>query len=153
MKRRHHNMEYNITLLERSILFSKNTYKWDHKKYGSVCWKSEPLKGESGEQTKPHFQGASVHGRATEMLVQPSKTDWWTIIETAREWGVLSTKRCQHSVMQQMSGELQLIPRIHFKITEKAVILQVYSRMGIAGSSELFWSFCTWEQSIEAFEN
>lgn len=47
-------MEYNITL-ERNILVSKNTYKQNHKKYGSVCWKSDPLKGESSEETKPHF--------------------------------------------------------------------------------------------------
>lgn len=55
MKTKQHSMKYKITLLERTILVSENTYKWDHKEYGSIYWKSEPLKGESGEETKLHF--------------------------------------------------------------------------------------------------
>lgn len=55
MKRKHHSKEYNIALLERTILVSENIDKWDYEKYSSVCWKSEPLEGEWGGETKPHF--------------------------------------------------------------------------------------------------
>lgn len=52
MKVKQNTMVYNATLLEKTVLVSKNIDKWDYEKYCSVGWKTELLKCQQGGETK-----------------------------------------------------------------------------------------------------